>query len=75
MEGRPLSHKRSPARRRLIVAVALGFALCVESMTQRQQGVARGGLTSYLWPGKKSYLKFTEEAEAMLRRDVLGVRR
>lgn len=73
MEGSPLSHKRSPPRRRIIAALVLILALCIEGMPQRQQGMARGGSTSYLRPGKESYLKFAEEAESMLRRDVLGV--
>src|SRR5437764_1160648 len=75
MKGRPMHHKRLPARRRRMIAVlVLGLLLfCAQSMAQQQEGVARSDSLSYVSPGKEAYLKLAEKAEAMLRGDVLGV--
>lgn len=76
MKGRPTRHDRLPARRRRMIAVlVLGLLLfCAQSMAQQQQqDVAQSDSLSYVSPGKEAYLKFAEEAERMLRRDVLGV--
>jgi len=61
------THHGLPSRRCLIAALAL--ALCAVGAARGQQG----GPSNYAAPGKETYLKFAEEAELMLRRDVLGV--
>src|SRR4051812_31304855 len=75
MGGGPMLHQRWPARRRrLIAALVCALTLCAVGLGQRRQEAARpDGAMNYVAPGKEAYLKFAEEAEGMLRRDVLGV--
>lgn len=60
-------HTKRPACMGLFAALA--FVLCAVGAARGQQGAP----TNYAAPGKETYLKFAEEAEQMLRRDVLGV--
>lgn len=52
---------------------ALALALCAVCAARGQQQQQQDTRPSYAPPGKETYLKFAEEAELMLRRDVLGV--
>ncbi len=58
-----------PRKNQVIAALGLVLALCAQGAAQQQPS----GPTSYAAPGKETYMKLAEEAEQMLRRDVLGV--
>lgn len=65
--------KRSLLQSWMILALALSSTPYVQSQEQHSVAEPAPQPISYAAPGRDSYLKFAEEIEAALRRDVLGV--